>query len=107
MIRSAETSGLVTLINVFTVEPVNQQRLVDLLIRATDGVVNRVPGFISSTLHPSGAARKTIKPCAKTLGHCHYCRRRLPSRRSNPECTKSLELSNLPPKNPKAKRRRA
>jgi quinol monooxygenase YgiN len=53
MIRSAETSGLVTLINVFTVEPVNQQRLVDLLIRATDGVVNRVPGFISSTLHRS------------------------------------------------------
>ena len=40
----------VTLINVFTVEPVNQQRLVDLLSRATEGLVNRAPGFISSTL---------------------------------------------------------
>lgn len=46
-------NGLVTLINVFTVEPVNQQRLVDLLIHATDGLVNRAPGFISSTLHRS------------------------------------------------------
>ncbi|HEX4026120.1 MAG TPA: hypothetical protein VHX18_00775, partial [Rhizomicrobium sp.] len=32
---------------------VNQQRLVDLLIRVTDGSVNRAPGFISSTLHRS------------------------------------------------------
>lgn len=41
----------VVLINVFTVEPGNQQRLVDLLIRATDGMVSRAPGFISATLH--------------------------------------------------------
>ncbi len=44
---------IVTLINVFTVEPSNQQRLVDLLTRATDGLVDRAPGFISSTLHRS------------------------------------------------------
>jgi quinol monooxygenase YgiN len=53
MNQLAGNSGLVTLINVFTVEPINQQRLVDLLIRATDGLVNRAPGFISSTLHRS------------------------------------------------------
>jgi quinol monooxygenase YgiN len=41
------------LINVFTVEPANQHRLVDLLTRATDGSVNRAPGFISATLHRS------------------------------------------------------
>jgi len=46
-------SGLVILINVFTVEPINQQRLVDLLVRATDGSVNSAAGFISSTLHRS------------------------------------------------------
>ena len=46
-------SSIVTLINVFTVEPANQQRLIDLLIRATDGWVVRAPGFISSTLHRS------------------------------------------------------
>jgi quinol monooxygenase YgiN len=53
MAQAAQNSGLVTLINIFTVEPINQQRLVDLLIRATDGLVNRAPGFISSTLHRS------------------------------------------------------
>ena len=42
---------LITLINVFTVEPPNQQRLVDLLARATDEFVSRAPGFVSSTLH--------------------------------------------------------
>jgi quinol monooxygenase YgiN len=46
-------SSPVVLINVFTVEPVNQQRLVDLLVRATAGSVNTAPGFISSTLHRS------------------------------------------------------
>jgi hypothetical protein len=47
----------VVLINVFTVEPANQQRLVDLLTRATDGSVNRAPGFISATLRrwPAGS----------------------------------------------------
>ena len=43
----------IALINVFTVEPANQQRLLDLLARATDGSVNRAPGFMSATLHRS------------------------------------------------------
>jgi quinol monooxygenase YgiN len=43
--------GLITLINVFTVEPVNQQRLVDLLARATETSVQHAPGFISASLH--------------------------------------------------------
>ena len=45
--------GGVVLINVFTVEPANQQRLIDLLTRATDVFVNRAAGFISATLHRS------------------------------------------------------
>jgi quinol monooxygenase YgiN len=42
---------LVTLINVFTVEPGNQQRLLELLTRATETAVRHAPGFISSSLH--------------------------------------------------------
>jgi quinol monooxygenase YgiN len=45
--------GNIAVINVFTVEPSNQQRLLDLLVRATDGSVNRAPGFLSATLHRS------------------------------------------------------
>ena len=44
---------MVTLINVFTVAPEDQQRLVDLLIRATDEFVCLAPGFICATLHRS------------------------------------------------------
>ena len=43
--------GLVTLINVFTVEPANQQQLLELLARATESSVRLAPGFISSSLH--------------------------------------------------------
>jgi quinol monooxygenase YgiN len=43
----------VTLINVFTVDPQNQQRLIDLLTRATEVSVRHAAGFISSTLHRS------------------------------------------------------
>ncbi|RYU95761.1 antibiotic biosynthesis monooxygenase family protein [Emticicia agri] len=41
------------LINVFTVAPENQQRLVELLTKATDESVKFIEGFISSTLHKS------------------------------------------------------
>ena len=42
---------VVTLINVFIVEPANQQRLLELLDRATETSVRHAPGFISSSLH--------------------------------------------------------
>jgi len=41
----------VTLINVFSVDPADQQQLVDLLIKATDGIVDGAPGFLGSRLH--------------------------------------------------------
>jgi quinol monooxygenase YgiN len=53
MTRVSDVGTGVVLINVFTVEPANQERLVDLLTRATEGSVSRAPGFISSTLHRS------------------------------------------------------
>jgi len=42
---------MITLINVFTVEPRNQRRLIDLLTRATDSFVSHAPGFLAATLH--------------------------------------------------------
>jgi quinol monooxygenase YgiN len=44
---------LVTLINVFTVEPANQRKLIGLLARATETSVRHAAGFISSSLHRS------------------------------------------------------
>ncbi|MCW9707197.1 antibiotic biosynthesis monooxygenase family protein [Fodinibius salsisoli] len=42
-----------TLINVFQVDPTNQQELVDLLIEATDETMSNLPGFISANIHQS------------------------------------------------------
>ncbi|CAM4292867.1 quinol monooxygenase YgiN [Paenibacillus endophyticus] len=44
---------VLTFINVFTVDPENQLRLVELLTQATEGSVQYAPGFISSSLHRS------------------------------------------------------
>ena len=42
-----------TVINVFTVAPDRQARLLDLLTRATESSVRHVPGFVSAALHRS------------------------------------------------------
>jgi quinol monooxygenase YgiN len=53
MTTISKDAKLVTFINVFTVEPSNQQRLVDLLTRVTDTSVRHAAGFVSSALHRS------------------------------------------------------
>jgi len=53
MTTIAENTDLVTAINVFTVDPSNQQALVDLLAQATDASVRHAPGFVSAALHRS------------------------------------------------------
>ena len=49
----SEDDELVTFINVFTVSPDNQQRLIDLLTQATDLAVRHASGFVSAALHRS------------------------------------------------------
>jgi quinol monooxygenase YgiN len=49
---SAEAPVL-TLINVFTVDPAKQAQLVDLLGKATEEVMRGQPGFISANIHRS------------------------------------------------------
>jgi len=46
-------NNFLTLINVFTVEPHNQQKLVELLTLATESTVRNIEGFISASLHRS------------------------------------------------------
>ena len=53
MTQITKENNLLTLINIFTVDPVNQQRLIDLLILATNNSVRIITGFISSSLHRS------------------------------------------------------
>src|SRR3989449_10920652 len=53
MIQISTKSSVVTLINVFTVDPTHQQRLVELLTRATEVSVRHAPGFVAASLHRS------------------------------------------------------
>ena len=46
-------SKYLTLINQFTVEPSNQQRLIELLTLATESTVQNITGFVSASLHRS------------------------------------------------------
>jgi quinol monooxygenase YgiN len=71
----AQRDSTVTSINVFTVTPANQQRLIDLLTRATDGFVNRAPGFISATLHRAiDGTRVTMCARWRSIGDYHSMR---------------------------------
>ena len=51
MTTISKDAKLVTFINVFKVEPQNQQRLIDLLAKVTDTSVRHARGFVSSSLH--------------------------------------------------------
>jgi heme-degrading monooxygenase HmoA len=52
--------GVMTLINVFTVEPEHQQELLDLLAEATEQVMAALPGFVSANLHRSADGTRVV-----------------------------------------------
>ena len=53
-------SDITTLINVFTVEAENQQKLAQLLKEGTESFFSKQPGFISSSVHTSKDGRRAI-----------------------------------------------
>src|SRR5258708_7854527 len=53
MVVISEGDRVATVINVFTVTPGDQSRLVELLTSATQSSVRHVPGFLSAALHRS------------------------------------------------------
>ncbi|BAY50453.1 hypothetical protein SAMD00079811_80820 (plasmid) [Scytonema sp. HK-05] len=52
MVTISEQAGILTVINVFTLEPEQQERLVDFLVENKE-IPMRQPGFISANLHTS------------------------------------------------------
>jgi hypothetical protein len=68
MIRISADDHLLTIINVFTVDPPNQSRLVELLTLATKGPVAQARGFVSASLHRSiDGAKVTMYAQWRTL----------------------------------------
>ena len=71
MVQIANANDVVTLINIFTVSPENQQKLVDMLIAATKTTMRHVPGFVSASIH------KRVR--ARARQSCSRCSREIPS----------------------------
>lgn len=53
MTTISKENTLVTLINIFRVEPENQEKLVRMLLDATEGTMRALPGFVSANIHRS------------------------------------------------------
>jgi hypothetical protein len=60
MITITRDGDVVTLINVFSCEPQNQQHLMDMWIRATEETLGKLPGIISATLHRSKEGTRVV-----------------------------------------------
>ncbi len=54
------SAPVVTLINVFTVEPAQQRKLVQLLMTATEEVMQHQPGFVSANIHASTDGERVV-----------------------------------------------
>ena len=53
-------SGVVVLINVFAVDPDNQHKLVEVLKEGTEGLMSKMSGYISASVHISKDGRRVI-----------------------------------------------
>ena len=85
MITISEDNRVATLINVFTVEPENQQRLVDLLVEATENTMKNLPGFVSATIHKSADG-------VRVVNYAHWRRREdFAAILKNPEATAHMK----------------
>ena len=85
MTTISKDNKFLTLINIFVVEPLDQQQLVELLIKATNDSIRHAQGFISASLHSSLDGTK-VTMYAQWQGIEDYQRMR-----SNPTTSPYLE----------------
>ncbi len=98
MTTIAENTGLVTLINVFTVESSNQQKLLDILARATDTSVRDAPGFISAALHRSiDGTKVTMYSQWKSAEHYRHYQSMLSNPVAAPYVEQALAIAKFDP----------
>jgi quinol monooxygenase YgiN len=98
MTTIAENTGVVTLINVFTVEPSNQEKLLDILAHATDTSVRDVPGFISAALHRSiDKTKVTMYSQWKSMEHYQQYQAMLSNPVASPYVEQALAIAKFEP----------
>src|SRR6516164_6413761 len=60
MVTITQSGDVVTLINLFTCDPENQQALIDAWTRATEETLGKLPGIISAALHRSKDGTRVV-----------------------------------------------
>ena|ERR1700738_4284189 len=60
MRKIEEGQSILTLINVFTVDPEHQQDVVDSLVKVTQDIMRTLPGYISANVHKSTDGKRVI-----------------------------------------------
>lgn len=60
MATIAKDNGVLTFINVFTVEPEKQQELVTLLTEVAEQTMKQMAGFVSATVHRSFDGKRVV-----------------------------------------------
>jgi heme-degrading monooxygenase HmoA len=56
----SKDSDVITLINVFSVDPQQQQKLINMLVDATEKVMRHLPGFIAANIHKSLDGKQVV-----------------------------------------------
>ena len=85
---------LFTLINVFTVEPENQQELIDVLVEATE-VMRTIDGFVSANVHKGRDGRRVVN-YVQWRSEEHF-ERMLQDPRAVPHMQRAAELGSFDP----------
>jgi quinol monooxygenase YgiN len=98
MTTIAENADLATFINVFTVDPMNQQALLELLVDATGTHVCRIPGFVSAALHRSvDGTRVTMYAQWESVAHYQDYQATLSDPAKAPYVQKVLAIARFEP----------
>jgi heme-degrading monooxygenase HmoA len=56
----SKDSSVITLINIFTVDPQHQQKLINMLVDATEKTMRHLPGFIAANIHKSLDGKQVV-----------------------------------------------
>ena len=68
MTTISKDNKVVTLINIFTVDPKNQQRLVDILVVATEQTMRHMPGCVTANIHKSSEGERVANYASGAVG---------------------------------------
>jgi heme-degrading monooxygenase HmoA len=81
---------ILTLVNIFTVKPEDQQRLVERLIQATESTMKHQPGFVSASIHKSFDGARVVNYAQWRSREDFEAMRRSPAARPHMEAAAAM-----------------